>query len=108
MKNAPFLVTAVLASLLVLTGCTHQAANPTQKAITSSTATPKTNAHDLIDINSASKAELEALPGIGEAYAQKIIDHRPYREKSDLVRLKLIPDSTYQTISDKIIAHQKQ
>jgi len=46
--------------------------------------------------------------GIGEAYAQKIIDHRPYREKNDLVRLKIIPEPTYHAISDKIIAHQKQ
>ena len=60
----------------------------------------------LIDVNSASKQELMTLPGIGEAYAQKIIDNRPYRGKNDLVRKNLIPQTTYDKISDQIIAKQ--
>ena len=61
---------------------------------------------ELIDINSASKQELMSLPGIGDAYSQKIIDNRPYRGKNDLVRKSIIPQVTYDKISGQIIAKQ--
>lgn len=59
-----------------------------------------------IDINSASKDELEKLPGIGPATSQKIIDGRPYRGKNDLVTKKIVSKSEYEKIKDQIIAHQ--
>ncbi len=61
---------------------------------------------DLLDINSASKQDLMQLPGIGDAYAQKIIDGRPYKGKNQLVQKKIIPQATYDKISDKIVAKQ--
>src|SRR5215467_4754053 len=68
---------------------------------------PSTNKKvELLDINSATKQELMALPGIGDAYSQKIIDNRPYRAKNELIQKNIIPQATYDKISGQIIAKQ--
>jgi competence protein ComEA len=99
-------VTRILVALFALSLISAMAGAQTAKKPAKATAAAAANA-DLLDINSATKEQLEALPGIGAAYSQKIIDGRPYAKKTDLLRKKVVPQATYTKIKDKIIAKQK-
>ena len=81
------------------------AAGAASKAAPATPAAPK---KELIDLNSATKQELMAIPGIGDAYSQKIIDGRPYVRKDELVTKKIIPQATYDKIKTQVIASQKK
>ena len=95
------LASAILFGLLVL-GAAAQSKDTKSAKATSSTA--KSGA--LLDINSATASELKSLPGIGDAYSQKIIAGRPYSRKDQLVSKKIVPQATYDKIKDMIIAKQ--
>lgn len=63
-------------------------------------------AKDLLDINTATAAQLSALPGMGPAYAARVIAGRPYSAKNQLVNRGILPQDAYERIKPLIVAHR--
>jgi DNA uptake protein ComE-like DNA-binding protein len=96
---------------LLFTAASGWAADP--KAVVKSAPVPKQNvekkaekAAELIDLNTATKAQLMTLTGVGESTAQRIIRNRPYAKKDQLKSMKILTDQEYDKITDRIIARQ--
>jgi competence protein ComEA len=106
-----FLMLVAVLGLLSMFSFGQAAATTTKKETKATTTTTekksetkKASKANLVDINSATKDELTALPGIGDAYSQKIIDGRPYANKTQLLSKKILPKATYDGVKAQITA----
>jgi competence protein ComEA len=110
MKSNSGSLASALALLLLVSLASTMIAGQEPGSKPEAMATPaqltRASASDKLDLNTATKDQRKALPGIDDAHAQKIIDGRPYRTKLDLVHKKIIQQATYDKIKDQIIAKQ--
>jgi competence protein ComEA len=107
MKLVKILVATVFAFILIGSSPAWVGAAETKdKAGTTAETKKAPSKSQPLDINTASPDELKELPGIGDAYAKKIAENRPYKRKDELVKKKVVPQSTYDKIKDQIIAKQ--
>ena len=100
----------VLAIALALCAGSAGAAKPAAvpaSAASAAKARPPAKQPAPIDINSASRAQLKTLPGIGDAEADRIIAGRPYHSKADLAERGIIPTGVYVSLKGRVIAKQK-
>jgi DNA uptake protein ComE-like DNA-binding protein len=115
-RRLPIMAPRKLLSLLVCTfllisaqGLAQTKTKPdTAKAAPKAAAQKPAPKPALLDLNTASRADLMTLPGIGEAHADKIIAARPYARRDRLVSKKIIPQATYDKLKDLVVARQSK
>ena len=104
--NKAFAIAALAFAMLLSVFTFAQAtASTSAQAGDEKAASQSAASSEKLDINSATQEQLDALPGIGEAYSKKIIDGRPYASKRELLTKHIVPKATYAKIKDEITAH---
>ena len=58
----------------------------------------------MVDINSATQKQLEAIPGIGKEHCHHIIMGRPYETTEELVTREILPKETYEKVKGRLVA----
>lgn len=104
------LLALTIAAPVMAQPATSTMPNATSPSSTMAPVSPKSTAvaprADLVDINSATATELKMLPGVSESDAAKIVQGRPYTDKSQLTSKKVVSEATYDKIKDHVVAKQ--
>ena len=87
---------------ILLAICLCAAFAPAGKAQARSGATAERDGR--LDLNTATREQLKSLPGIGDAYAERMIKGRPYLAKTQLTQKGILPQAAYAKIQELVVA----